>query len=870
MTEMVFQSDNGAFSNGSSDFRHGQSRRKHPMRKVIAICLCALLSGCKSETTPVSKAAPSGKEVIPVVEKPPVLMRAPDFSLTDQSGQSYGSDELLGRACVVNFIFTRCEATCPVQTARLAELQEVWKKQPAWNDIRMLSISVDPEYDTPEVLKEYAMAARADMDHWKFLTGPQDTILELTRQGFKLPVEEDKNAKGAPITHSPGFVLIDPQGHIRGYYDSGNAAELKQLTQDLYTTLQERLLIHPDLLNPTWVQRRRAAQLGTVDKFNVFHDFSFVDRRRESGITFRNRIVDDAGRDQKPVHYDHGNGLSIADVDGDGLQDVYFVTQVGSNELWKNHGDGTFENMTEVAGVAVRDAIGVSASFADIDNDGDADLYVTNVRSPNVLFENDGNGRFTDISAASGLDYDGHSSSAVFFDYNRDGRLDLFLVNVGKYTTDSSANVVNDRFTGPDNREYSYRVANPDAFAAHLKPERSESSVLFENQGGNRFVDVSAKVDLQDSSWSGDASPLDVNEDGWPDLYVLNMQGHDEYYENEKGQRFLKKSREIFPATPWGAMGIKVFDFDNDGRLDIYVTDMHTDMAKSVDSKNEKLKIPTGLVAPEMLNTDGNHVMGNAFFQKQEDSTYLEISERNGAETYWPWGLSVGDLNADGFDDVFVAASMNFPFRYGINSVLLNNEGREFLDAEYLLGVEPRRAGRTAVPWFECDVTGKDREIAEAFRANGAKVTRIAAWGALGSRSSVLFDMDQDGDLDIITNDFNSEPMVLVSNLMERDHRNHFLKIDLTGKVSNRDGLGATVTVHTATQRFVKVNDGKSGYLSQSSCPLYFGLGTSTDIDRIEIQWPSGQSQIVIGPVAVDSMLEVTEPDAPNDRGPNN
>jgi len=843
---------------------------KHPMKKVIAICLFALLSGCKSETKPVAKETPGGKEAVSAVDKPPVLMRAPDFSLTDQSGQSYGSDQLLGRACVVNFIFTRCEATCPVQTARLAELQEEWKKHQAWNDIRMLSITVDPEYDTPEVLKEYAVAARADMDHWKFLTGPKDTILALTRQGFKLPVEADKNAKGAPITHSPGFVLIDPQGHVRGFYDSGTATALKQLTQDLYTTLQERLLVLPDLLNPTWVERRREAQLGTVDTFNVFHDFSFFDRRRESGITFRNRIVDDAGREHKPCHYDHGNGLAIADVDGDGLHDVYFVTQVGSNELWKNHGDGTFENMTKVAGVAVSDAVGVSASFADIDNDGDADLYVTNVRSPNVLFENDGKGKFTDISAASGLDYDGHSSSAVFFDYNRDGRLDLFLVNVGKYTTESSANVVNDRFTGPDDREYAYRVANPDAFAAHLKPERSESSVLFENQGEHRFVDVSAKVDLQDSSWSGDASPLDVNEDGWPDLYVLNMQGHDEYYENEMGQRFVKKSREIFPASPWGSMGIKVFDFDNDGRLDIYVTDMHTDMAISVDPKNEKLKIKKGLVAPEMLNTDGNHVMGNAFFQKQEDGTYQEISDRIGAETYWPWGLSVGDLNADGFEDVFVAASMNFPFRYAINSVLLNNQGREFLDAEYLLGVEPRRADRTAIPWFEFDVAGKDRELTEAYRASGANVTRIAAWGALGTRSSVLFDLDNDGDLDIITNDFNSEPMVLVSNLMEREPRNHFLKIDLTGKVSNRDGLGATVTVHTATQSFVKVNDGKSGYLSQSSCPLYFGLGTSPDIDRIEIQWPSGQSQIVTGPVAVDSMLEITEPEAQIDRASNN
>ncbi|APZ93524.1 FG-GAP-like repeat-containing protein [Fuerstiella marisgermanici] len=831
------------------------------MRTLIALILLAPLAGCSSRS-PDSTGASGDDASVSVVDKPPVLMPAPDFVLTDQSGQDYGSDDILGRACIVNFFFTRCQETCPLQTARLAELQEKWESNPAWNEIRMISITVDPAHDTPDVLMDYAKATNADTDHWKFLTGPDDAIKELTTRGFRLPVEEAENADGASVAHSPQFVLVGPEGYIRGFYDSGSTAEIDQLETDVFTTLEERLLYHQDLLDPAWVEERRDAQFGTTDKFSVFHDFGFFDRRRESGITFRNRIVDDAGREHKPCHYDHGTGVAIADVDGDGLQDLYFVTQVGGNELWKNQGDGTFQEMTRAAGVAVADRIGVSASFADIDNDGDADLYVTNVRSPNVLFQNDGTGKFTDISSTSGIDYSGHSSSAVFFDYNRDGRLDLFLVNVGEYTTDQTANVVNDRHTGADERDYPYKVANPDAFAAHLKPDRAESSILFENQGGNRFVDVSSAVGLEDSSWSGDASPLDVNEDGWPDLYVLNMQGHDEYYENDEGRRFVKKSREVFPATPWGAMGIKVFDFDNDGRLDIYLTDMHTDMSGPVGFEKEKLKTPKEKFAPEMMNSDGNHVFGNAFFQKQKDGTYREISDRINAETYWPWGLSVGDLNADGFEDVFVAGSMNFPFRYAINSVLLNNEGREFLDAEYILGIEPRRANRTAIPWFELDVAGKDRPLFEAYRGRGAKVTRMTAWGALGTRSSVIFDMDKDGDLDIITNDFNSEPMVLVSNLAEQEHTFHYLKVDLTGNASNRDGLGALVTVRTEKQSCLKVNDGKSGYLSQSSCPLYFGLGPSDIVNQIEVQWPSGQSQTVDGPIAVDRLIEITEPDA--------
>ena len=151
--------------------------------------------------------------------------------------------------------------------------------------------------------------------------------------------------------------------------------------------------------------------------------------------------MDDAGKIYKAVHYDHGNGIAVADVDGDGRLDIYFVNQVGGNQLWRNVGGGRFENITAAAGVGVPAKVSVSASFADIDNDGDADLYVTTVRGGNMLFENDGKGRFKDVSKASGLDYVGHSSCAVFFDYDRDGKLDLFLVNVGRYTTEHASRV---------------------------------------------------------------------------------------------------------------------------------------------------------------------------------------------------------------------------------------------------------------------------------------------------------------------------------------------------------------------------------------------------------------------------------------------
>ena len=783
----------------------------------------------------------------PQDHQPPVLRRLSEFSLTDHLSQPFGTHQLLGKAWIADFIRTR-DPQAAARTAALAKLQQELKRRPGWADIRLVTFTSDPEHDSPEVLRSYATAAGVDGEQWSFLTGPRD-VLEQVHAGFA----------GAAHEHSGKWMLVDPQGHVRGFYDGNATGRREALKRDVLTTLQERLLWQEF----PWLEERRQAQLESAGGIQVLHDFSFEDRVGESGITFRNRIVDDAGRSFIFAHYDHGNGLAIADVDGDGRQDIYFVSQAGSNELWKNLGGGRFENITERAGVGVRERIGVSASFADIDNDGDADLYVTTVRGGNVLFENDGKGVFKDISAESGLGYTGHSSAAVFFDYDRDGRLDLFLVNVGVYTTDEIRTVVHDSFTGTDRATYTYFRSTPDAFNRHLNAELSETSILYRNLGGNRFVDVTEQAGLKDASWSGDASPLDANGDGWPDLYLANMQGHDQYYENVEGRRFVKKSRRLFPATPWGTMGIKVFDFENDGRLDLYLTDMHTDMWKHLDpfSEKEKIPFPEEIAEKQMLATDGNHVWGNAFFRKQGDGAFKEMSDRFNAENYWPWGLSVGDLNADGFDDAFITSCMNYGYRYGINSLLLNDRGRRFVDSEFILGVEPRRGGRTLIPWFELDVLGadKDHELVKKVRARGARVTRVVAWGAVGSRSSVIFDLDDDGDLDIVTNDFNSEPMVLVSDLADRK-RIHFLKVNLTGTRSNRDGLGARVTVRAGSATYTKVQDGQSGYLSQSRWPLYFGLGDAGRVDQVEVLWPSGEQQVLAGPISAGSELNITEP----------
>ena len=615
----------------------------------------------------------------------------------------------------------------------------------------------------------------------------------------------------------------------------------------------ETVFSPPEIEAPPWLESRRRAQLQTSGELRVFHDFTFSDRLEESGIRFRHRMTDDGGRYYKAVHYDHGSGIAVADVDGDGLYDIYFVNQVGGNQLWRNLGGGKFEEITQAAGVAVAEHTSVAASFADIDNDGDPDLYVTTVRSGNFLFENDGAGRFDDISARSGLFHQGHSSGAVFFDYNRDGLLDLFLTNVGEYTQDTLVTVTNDATVEQDGVRYVCYLGYSDAFNGHLDPNRIEQSILYKNVGGARFVDVSEELGLQDIGWSGDVSTLDVNEDGWPDLYVLNMQGNDRYYENVRGEHFVDRSRAVFPKTPWGAMGIKVFDYDNDGDMDVFVTDMHSDMGENVGPEREKLKA-RALFPEEFLRTGGASIFGNAFYENRGGQRFEEVSDEIGAENYWPWGISVGDLNADGYEDVFITASMNYPFPYGVNSLLLNDRGERFRDSEFILGVEPRRKGRTATPWFELDCSGEALENPHCEGRSG----RLIVLGALGSRSSVIFDLDDDGDLDIVTNDFNSEPMVLISNLTERKEV-RFLKVKLIGTESNRSGLGATVIVRTGSHTYTRVHDGKSGYLSQSLYPLYFGLGDAESVDQIEVHWPSGRDQVIPGPIRANVLLEIQE-----------
>jgi hypothetical protein len=600
------------------------------------------------------------------------------------------------------------------------------------------------------------------------------------------------------------------------------------------------------------LRSRKTEQIEAISRSAIRHDFSFSDRFQASRINFTNSIVEDALKYFKPAHYDHGTGLAVADIDGDSFIDIYFVNQIGGSQLWRNLGEGRFQNITSQAGVGLADRISVAASFADIDNDGDPDLFVTSVRTGNTLFENLGNGRFRDISTEAGVDYKGHSSGATFFDVNNDGLLDLLVSNVGIYTS-------HERGLG------GYYRALPDAFSGHTEPERGETSLLYINQGRRRFKESAAEFGLKENAFNGDAAFADVNRDGFLDLYLANMQGDDLFFLNNAGKSFTEATTKFFPKTPWGAMGVNFADFNQDGLFDLFVTDMHSDMTgmqtklskTKADPDFETAKSEQWCIAEytdAYLNNSANNIFGNALYLASAPGKFTESSAAFAAETFWPWGMSVGDVNADGYPDAFITAGMGYGFRYGINSLLLNDSGKTFAHAEFVTGIEPRAGNRMRKHAFTLDCSGADKDHPLCQGRNGT----VSVTEVLSARSSAMFDLDNDGDLDLVVNEMDDRPQILVSSLAAHGDIS-WLKVKLRGTKSNRDGLGARITLTAGGRTWHAQIDGKSGYLAQSSFPLYFGLAGVRQIDSLEIHWPSGRKQIMAR-VQANQIITADEP----------
>jgi hypothetical protein len=570
------------------------------------------------------------------------------------------------------------------------------------------------------------------------------------------------------------------------------------------------------------------------------HPPGFRDIARQAGITFRMAFLpNEQGERFKINLYDHGCGVAVGDYDGDGRDDIYFLNQLGPNALYRNKGDGTFVDVTRQAGVGLGDRVCVAATFADYDNDGLQDLYVTSTRGGNVLFKNLGNGRFKDVTEQAGLNCVAHSQTAAFFDYDNDGYLDLFVTNTAQWTGD----------TRHEASSYYPGVSGLAALATSPK----ESNILYHNNGDGTFTDVTAKAGLKGKGWGGDVAIFDYNDDGYLDLFVTNMFGASQLYRNNGDGTFTDVTKDTLGRTSWGAIGSKAFDFNNDGKLDLLIVDMHSDMwmpslsGISVDMikriAKQKYRHVTGPLfdslepAREEATAQRFHirykdvVFGNTLFRNLGGGKFAEVSDRAGMETFWPWGIATGDFNNDGYEDVYLPSGMGYPFFYWPSSLMMNNGNGTFTDRAEAEGIEPPPGG-----------------IYQAAKIGGQPAARSA-------RCAATADFDGDGRLDIVANNFNDAP----SYFKNEFPRKNYIAFRLRGTRSNRDAIGALVKLYTGKEIMVRQVQAAGGYLSQSSKTVHFGLGDRRRIDRVEIRWPSGRRQTIKNP-ALNRRHDVVEP----------
>ncbi len=493
-----------------------------------------------------------------------------------------------------------------------------------------------------------------------------------------------------------------------------------------------------------------------------------------------------------------GSGLALFDYDNDGWLDVFFANetrwpgQAGAptySALYHNNRDGTFTDVTKAAGLAIEmHAIGVTA--ADYDNDGFVDLYVTAIGG-NHLFHNQGNGTFVDVTTKSGTKGPGtFGTSAMFFDYDRDGKLDLLIANYVTWSADK------DLFCTLDGKTKSY--CTPESY-------KGESPTLFHNKGDGTFEDVTKRAGLWDpTSKALGVALLDHDGDGWPDFVLANDTQPNKLYRNNQNGTFSEIGTSAGIAfgetgVARAGMGVDAADYSGSGRPSLLIANFSNEMI--------------GLY----------HNEGNGLYVDEAPAS----SVGRASMLTLAFGIFFFDYDLDGRLDIFAG---NGHVADDINAVQPN-----------VTHAQPPHVFRNL---------GDSRFEAVTAKLGPALQRKIVARGAVNG------DVDNDGDLDVIVST-NNGPAVLYRN--DGGNQSRFLRVKTIGTRSNRDGIGAkvTITLPDGSRQWQLVHTGSS-YCSQSDTALTFGLGAQQRVESIEVAWPSGQLDR-IGPVVANQVAFVQE-----------
>jgi tetratricopeptide (TPR) repeat protein len=530
--------------------------------------------------------------------------------------------------------------------------------------------------------------------------------------------------------------------------------------------------------------------------------------------------------------YGH-NGVSIADVDGDGFDDLYICQPAGlPNRLYRNRGDGTFEDITEASGLGLLDNT-ACALFADFDNDGRQDAVIVRASGP-VLFLNEGGGKFRrKPDAFQFADAPrGTFTGAAVADYDRDGWLDIYFCLYLFYQ-------------GTD--QYKYPVPYHDA-------ENGPPNFMMRNNGDGTFRDVTAQSGLNHNNtrYSFCCGWNDYNRDGWPDLYVVNDFGRKNLYRNNGDGTFSDVASEAGVEDIGAGMSVCWSDYDNDGADSLYVGNMWSAAGLRI-STQEVFKKGSPQQVRDLYR---KHAMGNSLFRNEPyrngPSRNNSVAFRNTTEAAgvgvgrWAWSSDVVDFDHDGFPDLYIANGMiSGAARKDLNSffwrqVVANSpdEARPAHDYEQGWSAinELIRADGT---W-----SGYERNVFYANNRDGtfSDVSAAVAMDFLeDGRAFAIADFDRDGRQEIFLKNRNAPQLRLLKNAMESLPPS--ITFHLRGTKSNRDAIGAEITLETASGRQTRTLQAGSGFLSQHSKEIFFGLGETKGPVQASIRWPSGLTQ---------------------------
>ncbi len=534
----------------------------------------------------------------------------------------------------------------------------------------------------------------------------------------------------------------------------------------------------------------------------------------------------------------NGGGVAVGDINNDGLPDIFFTGNIVSNKLFLNKGDFTFEDITESAGVSADDAWNTGVTMADVNGDGYLDIYVcrsADVRAEsrqNLLFLNNKDLTFSEKAQQYGINDGAYSTQASFFDYDRDGDLDLYVLN---HSTQEYAgfNKLIGRFK---------QVNNPEL-----------GDKLFRNDG-DHFTNVTEEAGIINNVLGFGLGILvsDLNEDQWPDIYISNDYNEEDYlYINQQNGTFKESLSDYFGHISLFSMGSDGADINNDLRPDIITLDM-------LPEDNYRLKMSSG---PENYDKY-NELISNGFFP-QTMRNMLQLNTGNGPEgnpyfseigelagissTDWSWAALLADFDNDGWKDLFIS----------------NGYTRNYLDMDFLIYVanekvksKPNNKELAVMEIIE-KMPAIEAENYMFKNNHDLTFTKVTEDWGLGGKSvstgAAYADLDNDGDLDLIVSNVNEEAFVYRNN-SELHQQHHYLKIQLKGKGKNTFGIGAKIYVFANGQSQFQELMPTRGFQSSVNQELIFGLGSLTTIDSLKVIWPDVGEQTLLN-VSADQLV---------------